>query len=59
MDLGHIQALRDDLLKELFQNVLPFWVKHSHDQKHGGFYSCLDQDGTVYDTRKYVWLQGR
>ncbi|HCR48975.1 MAG TPA: N-acylglucosamine 2-epimerase, partial [Bacteroidetes bacterium] len=20
---------------------------------------CLDRDGTVYDTRKHIWLQGR
>lgn len=29
------------------------------DWKHGGYFSCLDRDGTVYDPRKYIWLQGR
>lgn len=29
------------------------------DWKHGGYFSCLDRDGAVYDPRKYVWLQGR
>ena len=24
-----------------------------------GFYNCLDEDGSVYDTTKYGWLQGR
>ena len=34
-------------------------MKNSPDQKYGGYFNCLDQDGTVYDTRKNVWLQGR
>ena len=29
----------------------------SVDKEHGGFMTCLDADGTVYDTKKYVWLQ--
>ena len=24
-----------------------------------GFYNCLSRDGSVYDTTKYCWLQGR
>ena len=24
-----------------------------------GFFNCLSNDGTVYDTTKYGWLQGR
>ena len=46
---------------ELFQNVLSFWNKYSHDKndKRGGFYSCLDTSGEVYDTRKFMWLNGR
>ena len=24
-----------------------------------GFYNCLARDGSVYDTTKYCWLQGR
>lgn len=44
---------------ELLDSVLPFWLKHSPDPVHGGYFTCLDRDGTVYDTRKYIWLQGR
>lgn len=43
----------------LFESVVPFWLTHSLDRDHGGTFSCLDRDGTIYDTRKYVWLQGR
>lgn len=44
---------------ELFDSVLPFWENHSPDAKNGGYYNCLDRDGSVYDTRKHIWLQGR
>ena len=44
---------------ELLSNVLPFWMKYSKDEKNGGYYTCLDRDGSVYDTDKFMWLQGR
>uniref|UniRef100_A0A8C6RXS3 N-acylglucosamine 2-epimerase n=1 Tax=Nannospalax galili TaxID=1026970 RepID=A0A8C6RXS3_NANGA len=40
-------------------SVVAFWMKHSHDLEHGGFFTCLGRDGQVYDRLKYVWLQGR
>lgn len=43
----------------LIDNVLPFWMNHSLDKEHGGFFTCLERDGTVYDTDKFMWLQGR
>ena len=45
--------------RELKDYVIPFWVKNSPDWEHGGTYTCLDRDGSVYDTKKYIWLQGR
>ena len=44
---------------ELLQNCLPFWLKHSVDHEYGGYFSCLARDGSVYDTDKFIWLQGR
>ena len=44
---------------ELFDRVLPFWLKHSLDREYGGYFTCLDRDGSIYDTRKYVWMNGR
>lgn len=44
---------------ELVDNILPFWLQHSKDEKNGGFYTCLDNEGKVYDTDKFMWLQGR
>ena len=44
---------------ELMENCLPFWLEHSQDKEYGGYFSCLDRDGRVYDTDKFIWLQGR
>lgn len=45
--------------ENLLGSVMPFWMKHSLDRQHGGYFTCLDRDGSVYDTRKYIWLNGR
>lgn len=45
--------------KELMENCLPFWLEHSQDKEYGGYFSCLNRDGAVYDTDKFIWLQGR
>lgn len=45
--------------KELTSNILPFWMKHSKDEEYGGFFTCLDRYGKVFDTDKFMWLQGR
>ena len=43
----------------LLEDIIPFWSKYSIDNKHGGYFSCLTQTGEVYDTDKFIWLQGR
>lgn len=54
-----LSALRRRYETELVESVVPFWTRHSPDRVDGGFYNCLDRDGSVYDTTKYGWLQGR
>lgn len=54
-----LQSYADLYLSELTGNILPFWLKHSRDNKHGGYFTCLDRAGEVYDTDKFMWLQGR
>ena len=44
---------------ELLSNVLPFWLNHSIDRENGGYFTCLNRDGSVFDTDKFIWLQGR
>ncbi|XP_063150310.1 N-acylglucosamine 2-epimerase [Candoia aspera] len=48
-----------ELISQELDSVVDFWLRHSHDKEYGGFFTCLDQTGKVYDDLKYVWLQGR
>lgn len=50
-----IASYRDGLLSD----TLPFWTKHCVDLQHGGFMMSLGRDGTLIDTDKSVWQQGR
>ena len=43
----------------LLNDVIPFWQRFSPDQEHGGFFTCLDHEGAIYDTDKFIWLQAR
>lgn len=45
--------------KALLEDVMPFWEKYSVDQLCGGYYTCLDRHGKIYDRDKFVWLQCR
>jgi len=45
--------------KELTDNILPFWIDNSRDEENGGFFTCLNREGKVYSTDKFMWLQGR
>ena len=44
---------------ELLQNVIPFWLEKSQDKQYGGYFTCLDRQGNVFDTDKVIWLQAR
>ncbi|MGC9468433.1 MAG: AGE family epimerase/isomerase [Anaerolineae bacterium] len=43
----------------LLHDVIPFWEHHSLDEQFGGYLTCLDRQGHVFDTDKFVWLQAR
>ncbi|MEA4864483.1 MAG: AGE family epimerase/isomerase [Sphaerochaeta sp.] len=43
----------------LVDNILPFWLRYGLDRVHGGMYTALDRDGSILDTDKSVWFQGR
>ena len=46
-------------LSALLDDALPFWQRHSLDRDCGGYFTCLNRAGEVYDTDKFVWLQAR
>ncbi len=43
----------------LLGDVMPFWLRHGMDQEHGGILTSLNRDGSVMDTDKSIWFQGR
>lgn len=45
--------------EDLTENIMPFWLKNGLDREHGGIYTCLNRDGSLMDTTKSVWFQGR
>lgn len=51
--------LHEQYSTELYDRVLPFWLTKSQDIVNGGFFTCLDRQGEVFDTDKFIWLQGR
>ncbi len=59
MNKAEIIKLRDQYRSALVDDVIPFWLKNSPDREHGGYFTCLNRDGSVFDTDKFVWLQAR
>ena len=53
------RTLAEHYRLELLERVLPFWQRHSLDREHGGYLTCLDRSGQVFDTDKFIWLQCR
>ncbi|MFA7492062.1 MAG: AGE family epimerase/isomerase, partial [Proteiniphilum sp.] len=58
-ETGNFNTLEPKYKAELFENVIPFWLSHSQDKEFGGYFSCLDRRGNIFDTDKFIWLQGR
>lgn len=59
MESSELIRLRDSYRGELLEGTMPFWQRHAVDRQHGGLLTSLAEDGTVIDTDKAVWLQGR
>ncbi|MEB3192466.1 MAG: AGE family epimerase/isomerase [Snowella sp.] len=53
------QSLAHQYKTTLMDNIIPFWSNHSLDHEQGGYFTCLDRNGKVYDTDKFIWLQNR
>ena len=60
MDINKYLSYWSECYREdLVSNIMPFWMEHGVDHEHGGVYTCVDRDGTLMDTTKSVWFQGR
>ena len=51
----YVKLYRDALLED----VIPFWENYSIDTNDGGYFTCIDRYGEIYDGDKFMWLQGR
>lgn len=58
-DVGYLSRIKRRRMEELFGVVVPFWIEHSIDREFGGYLTCLERDGTPYDTFKQMWMQWR
>ena len=56
---AYLQDWADTYKEELTTNIMPFWLKHGLDRVNGGVYTCLNRDGSLMDSTKSVWFQGR
>nr|WP_067053340.1 AGE family epimerase/isomerase [Mucilaginibacter sp. L294] len=45
--------------QQLLQDTVPFWFPRSIDEQYGGYLFMRDQDGSLLDDDKAVWIQGR
>ncbi len=60
MDIkGYINQWAMSYKTDLTENIMPFWMEHGWDREHGGVYTCVDRDGSLMDSTKSVWFQGR
>lgn len=42
---------------DLLNDVMPFWLKYGIDKENGGYFTCLNRDGSLMDSNKSVWFQ--
>jgi N-acylglucosamine 2-epimerase len=57
--VAELSALRDFYQRTLLDDCARFWFPRSVDTEHGGFLHCFDRDGTLLDSDKSIWVQGR
>ena len=56
---GYLTQWHSTYRIDVLENIMPFWMKYGLDHKHGGVYTCVNRDGSLMDTTKSVWFQGR
>lgn len=59
LDAAYLKELEVFYSDKLLKDTLPFWFPRSIDHECGGYLFMRDQDGTLIDTDKAVWIQGR
>jgi len=57
--IQELKALKDFYSNQLLNDTIPFWFPRSIDTEYGGYLLMRDQDGSLIDDDKMVWIQGR
>ena len=55
----YIKSWAESYKKDLTENIMPFWMEHGWNRENGGVCTCVDRDGSLMDSTKSVWFQGR
>ena len=55
----YLVSCRQRVGMDIVADILPFWLEYGLDKENGGIFTCLDRDGTLMDSTKSVWFQGR
>jgi N-acylglucosamine 2-epimerase len=58
-DISGMKKLLSVYRDGLMNDTVPFWFPRAVDREYGGFITSLDRDGTILQTDKAIWLQGR
>ena len=56
---AELNALLDFHRRFLQDDILPWWILHALDRDCGGLFSCIQDDGTIISTEKFIWSQAR
>lgn len=56
---NYLNAWAASYRESLTNDILPFWLRHGLDRQNGGVYTCVNRDGSLIDSTKSVWFQGR
>ncbi len=59
MDPKQLKDIGTFYTDTLLNDIVPFWLEHGLDREFGGIMTGLDRDGTVIDSDKGCWQQGR
>lgn len=56
---SNLTELQSFLQAHLVNDIIPFWTRHAVDDKNGGLFTCINDDGTLQSREKYIWSQAR
>lgn len=59
IDKDYLERMAAFYQDQLLNDTIPFWFPKSIDEQYGGYLFMRDEDGSLLDDDKAVWIQGR